>query len=50
MKKAINIITHIIPRKHHSSYQVNSGYKVSVWKQWLGICYDIRTWNVEVDG
>lgn len=47
MKKIIFIIKQFIPFTYYSKYKIENGeHKLTVWKQWFGKPYNIKTFNI----
>ena len=47
MKKIIFILKQFVPLTYYSKYKtINGEHKLTVWKQWLGNPFDIRTFNI----
>lgn len=47
MKKIIFMIKQLIPFTYYSKYRIKNGeQKLTVWNQWLGKPFNIKTFNI----
>ena len=47
MNKAIWYLRQLFPLKYESIYRENGIKKISIWKMYMGRCFDIRTYELK---